>query len=214
MLKYKEKDYEPDGIIFDVDGTLWDSTDIVARSWNVALEECGFKIKVTAERLKGLFGLPMYDIMKDIIPEATLEEFKHFEQVCNAYEEDFLRQESGILYPSISETIIALSEKYPLFIVSNCQSGYIELVMMHLGIEKYIKDHVCPGDSGLLKADNIRLISKRHGLKAPVYVGDTHMDADACRDADVPIIFAAYGFGQVREPAAVIESPGELLELL
>ena len=28
-----------DGIIFDVDGTLWDSTEAVARSWNQAIEE-------------------------------------------------------------------------------------------------------------------------------------------------------------------------------
>ena len=28
-----------DSIIFDVDGTLWDSTDIVARAWNRILEQ-------------------------------------------------------------------------------------------------------------------------------------------------------------------------------
>ena len=45
-----------------------------------------------------------------------------------------------------------------------------------------------------------------------VYVGDTQGDADACREAGVPMVYAAYGFGDVKEPWAVIQSMGELLE--
>ena len=45
-----------DGIIFDVDGTLWDSTPIVAESWTQAVLECGIKDRiVTAGELKQLF---------------------------------------------------------------------------------------------------------------------------------------------------------------
>ena len=49
-----------DGIILDVDGTLWDSTPIVAGAWTRAVQEGGVpKRIVTADELKGLFGRTM-----------------------------------------------------------------------------------------------------------------------------------------------------------
>ncbi|MBQ7562838.1 MAG: HAD family hydrolase [Lachnospiraceae bacterium] len=202
-----------DGIIFDVDGTLWDSTPVVEKAWNAALSDKGHpELSVTADRLKGLFGLPMLDIIEDIIPNSTLREREEFLPVCSRYEFRYLEEESGIVYPGLREALSALKEKgIPLYIVSNCQSGYIELLFRKTGISEYFLDHICPGDTGKFKADNIRIIKERYGLKAPVYVGDTQMDADACKEAGVPIVYAAYGFGSVREPDLVIEAPKDLI---
>lgn len=212
-MLYKGMEYKADAIMFDVDGTLWDSTEVVAESWNRALKDTGHSLTVDAKRLKGLFGLPMADIFKDIIPEATREEFEQFEDLCNRYEEEQLEAEPGYIYEGIVDAIRVLSEKYKLFIISNCQSGYIEIVMKHLGIEEYITDYTCPGDSGLLKAANIRMMAQKHELKYPVYVGDTRMDEIACNDADVPIVFASYGFGKTEAPIAEISSPKDLLKI-
>ena len=45
-----------DSIIFDVDGTMWDSTDIVARSWNEYLQNnTSVEACLTAKQLKRLF---------------------------------------------------------------------------------------------------------------------------------------------------------------
>ena len=44
-----------DSIIFDVDGTIWNSTDVVAQAWNEVLEKEKIDIRVTADQLKGLF---------------------------------------------------------------------------------------------------------------------------------------------------------------
>lgn len=64
-----------DGIIFDVDGTLWDSTEIVAGAWNQAIIEEGITdVHLTGEILKGLFGKTMDVIAKNILPEATEEQ--------------------------------------------------------------------------------------------------------------------------------------------
>ncbi len=202
-----------DGIIFDVDGTVWDSTPIVEEAWNAALEEAGYAERVTADRLKGLFGLPMDDIIADILPQATAEERAKFAPYCFKYEHDYLAVRGGIVYEGFGEMLEELSKKYPLFIVSNCQAGYIELMLKKTGFGPYIKDHLCPGDTNLLKADNIRLISERNGLKHPIYVGDTQMDANACKDAEVPIVFCAYGFGSVEEPEYVVNSPMEILDI-
>jgi len=203
-----------DGIIFDVDGTFWDTTFIVEKAWNAALDEMGLShIRVTAEQLKGLFGLPMDVIIENIMPEQEKAVQEAYLPLCSKYEFDYLEKEMGRLYPDFEETLDGLSKKYPLFIVSNCQSGYIEMFLEKTGFGKYFKDYVCPGDSGLLKAGNISLIAERNGLKAPVYVGDTQMDANACKEAGVPIVHARYGFGTVEEPDYVIDRPIELLEL-
>ena len=58
----------------------------------------------------------------------------------------------------------------------------------------------------MLKADNISKIVEDYHLEAPVYVGDTAGDALACKEAKVPMIYAAYGFGEVEKPDAVIGS--------
>ena len=204
-----------DGVIFDVDGTLWDSTDVVKDAWNRAFIDSGYEDpKITADRLKGLFGLPMEDIIKDVFPEGTKEEIAKLTPVIYGNEDRYLDEHGGKLYPKIIETIEKLSAKVPVFIVSNCQEGYIELFMRKTGCEAFIKDHLCPGDTGLLKADNIRKIVEDHGLKAPVYVGDTVMDRDACDKAGCPFIYARYGFGDVDGAEYVIDSPEELVEML
>lgn len=202
-----------DGIIFDVDGTIWDSTPVVEDAWNEAFRAAGYNVEVTAKRLQGLFGLPMDDIIKDIIPEATEQERLRFAPFCFKAEHDYIAERGGVVYDGIEDMLKILSEKYPLFIVSNCQAGYIELMLEKTGFGKYFKDHLCPGDTDLLKADNIKLICERNAIKNPVYVGDTQMDANACKEAEVPIVFAAYGFGNVAEPAYVINTPMELTKI-
>ena len=203
-----------DGVIFDVDGTLWDSTPVVEQAWNQALIDSGITdVVITADQLKGLFGLPMMEIIDNVLPNATKQQKLDYKPLCYRYESEYLSRTPGILYPRLEEALAALAKRHPLFIVSNCQEGYIELFFEKTGFGHYFVDHVCPGDTGLLKADNIRLIAKRHHLAHPVYIGDTQMDADACRDAGVPIVFASYGFGSVREPDAVIAEPMDLCGL-
>lgn len=204
-----------DGIIFDVDGTLWDSTDIVKDAWNNAIIDSGMPHPhITADRLKGLFGLPMDDIIKDVLPKATKEERDKLTPVIYSYEDKYLDEKGGATYPYIIETIKELSEKIPVFIVSNCQAGYIELFMRKTGCSEYISDHICPGDTNLFKADNIKMIVERHELKNPLYVGDTIMDFDACRQASCPFCFARYGFGEVREAELVIDEPKDLIKMI
>ena len=98
--------------------------------------------------------------------------------------------------------------------MSNCHAGYIELFLKKTGYGKYFMDHVCPGDTDLLKADNIRYITKKHGLTDPIYVGDTHMDEEASRQAQVRFVFAAYGFGHSIAPDLTIYCPEDLISAI
>ena len=204
-----------DGIIFDVDGTLWDSTYVVKDAWNKAIVDAGYEDpQITADTLKGLFGLPMDDIIKAIMPELTLDERNAIAPIVFEYEHEFLEKRVGELYPKIIQVMRRLAEEMPVYIISNCQAGYVELFMRKTGIEDIIKAHYCPADTGLLKAGNIKKMINEYNIKYPIYVGDTSMDHKACLEAGCPFMYAEYGFGETEEPDYVVKSPADILKVL
>ena len=192
-----------ENIIFDVDGTLWDTTKTVADSWNHAVETLGYPpAGITGEQLKNEFGKTMDVIAEDLFPHLPLPERDVLMEACCRYEDEFLeRLDIPPLYPDIRETIAALSGTHRLFIVSNCQSGYIELFLRKTGLEKYITDIECFGNTKKTKGENIRLVMDRN--------------VPGSAQAGIPFIFASYGFGQVAEKdcLASISSIRELPEL-
>ncbi|MGL6197545.1 MAG: HAD family hydrolase [Lachnospiraceae bacterium] len=203
------------GIIFDVDGTLWDSTKEVAKSWNKAIREQSQIDKViTVEELKRQFGKPTPQIMIELFPALPDEERERLSEQLYLYENKWVETAPCIVYEKVPETIKKLSERYPLFIVSNCQSGYIEAFLKNTNLGQYIKDFTCHGDTGKPKGDNIRILIERNGIKEAIYVGDTQGDADAAKAAGVPMIYAAYGFGQVEDECVTIHAFEELLDLV
>ena len=203
-----------DGIIFDVDGTLWDSTDSVAESWNLALREhSSLDLVITGDILSRLFGKTMTEIADAVFPTLGPEERMNLLDICYDYENRYLETHPGTVYPDALDTLRLLSEKYPLFIVSNCQKGYIEAMMKSCGMEPYIRDHLCFGETGQPKSVTIRLLMERNDLNDVVYVGDTQGDADACRDAEVPFIFASYGFGDVPNAEQKINKLSDLCDI-
>lgn len=207
-----------DGLILDVDGTLWDSTGIVAQAWTQAVRDSGFPdFKVTADSLKGLFGKTMEVIAGEMLPWLPQKERDAVMERCCEYEHRALEEdECRICYPGVKDLIRDLSERIPVFIVSNCQSGYIELFLEKTGLGPYVKDTECYGNTRRGKGENIGMVVKRNHLQNPVYVGDTKGDLSAAKEAGVPFIYASYGFdGSVdtAQAAAVISGFSDLAGL-
>lgn len=205
-----------DGIIFDVDGTLWDSTEICALGFNRAIDRLLGKDypRTNADQLKTLFGKTTAGIGAGLFPDRSPQEQVDFTLECIREEMVCLREEAPLPYPGIPEAVRELSKRYPLFIVSNCEQGYIELFMESSGLTSYFTDHLSLGDTGHVKKDNIEEIIRRNHLKNAVYIGDVQGDADSAHGAGIPIIYAAYGFGKIKDAEYTIQSPLELLDIL
>lgn len=199
-----------DSIIFDVDGTLWDSTELVAEAYNQTFEQEGVDVHVTADVIRSLCGKPMDAFFDHLLPNESSERKAMLGEKAIETENALLEQKSPVYYPEVKETMEKLAKKVPLFIVSNCQKGYIELVLKWADLGPVVQDYLCFGDTGTSKGQTILTLMKRNNLKKSIYVGDIQGDADACREAGIPIIYCKYGFGTIEEPYAVISEFKEL----
>ena len=107
-----------------------------------------------------------------------------------------------------------LAKKYPLYIVSNCQVGYIETFLETMDLKEIFLDFEDYGRTGLPKGRNIQILMERAQLDDAVYVGDTQGDYEATVLAQIPFIFAQYGFGEVKEATLQIQNFSQLLSLV
>lgn len=200
-----------DGILLDLDGTLWDSSEGVVIGFNRMLSRHpGLREPVTREEIAGIMGVQAPQAAKKLFPGLPEKEGLAMLTECFQDEIAALSQGGSTLYPGVRETLEKLSGRCFLGIVSNCQEGYIPCFFAAHSLEPFFSDYEYSGRTRLLKGENIRLVMERNGLKNPVYVGDTQLDADAARLAGIPFVFAAYGFGRADHADYTIRSFSEL----
>ena len=203
------------GLIFDMDGTLWDSSENVAESWNEKLKELGYSEKVvTQQDIMGVMGLTMDKLADIIFSEYPNDVRMELLEQCGNNENSYLLRHGANLYPDLEKTLIRLKEKYPLYIVSNCQSGYIESFLEHYGFGKYFDDIECFGNNLKVKGENIALVMERNGLDKAWYIGDIQGDHDSAVQAGAEFIHAKYGFGTIKENVPELLKFSDLPELM
>lgn len=205
-----------DGILFDLDGTLWDSTEIICKTWNIVLSKYPNvrKEAITVEELEKCMGLQLPVIGKKLFPKANEKTRNELMDLCCSLECEYLAKEGGKLYPDLENTLSALCKKYKLFIVSNCQKGYIESFFAGHNTTKYFTDYICAEDTGLSKGENNKIIIERNNIKNAIYIGDTQGDKDSAIVANIPFVFAEYGFGAVDGYDYKINKFSDLLNIL
>ena len=204
-----------ESLIFDIDGTLWDSTALVAKGYNRHMCRIGLEhLQVTADQLKTLFGRTMTEIADVLFAEIEIPRRYEIMEACMAEEHVVLEEDPcHIAYPEVKETLEKLHESHRLFIVSNSQSGYPQLCIEKMGLEGLIIDHLCFGDTGTPKGETIRRLMEKNGIENAAYIGDTQGDLEASEDAGIPFIFCAFGFGDPDHYFAKIHQFEDLLKL-
>lgn len=201
-------------ILFDLDGTLWHTSDVILPIWNEVLKNHPETTKqITLDEMNSYMGKTIEQIASIMLPELSEENGINIIKECCAVEVPYLEKSGGHLYKNLEEVLRALSGKYFLGIISNCQCGYIESFLKAHKLEKYFSDFEMSGRTQLTKGENISLVIKRNGIDSAFYVGDTIGDQIASKDANVPFVFAEYGFGNTENPKYIIHTFSELLEI-
>ncbi|MFV3408783.1 HAD family hydrolase [Bdellovibrio bacteriovorus] len=187
---------EIDSVIFDLDGTLWDTCQSCADAWNLVIKRNGISYRqIVADDVRRVTGKPHNVCIQETFSDLTQAQINLLIKETEVTDNEVIEQQGGDLYPGVILGLRQLAKKFPLFIVSNCPAGYIEMFIRLNGLEDIFKDHECWGNTGNVKASNISDLVERNNLKSPIYVGDTQGDADAAAACGLPFYFVEYGFG-------------------
>ena len=204
-----------ESLIFDIDGTLWDSRALVAEGYNIQLCREGLDHLCTnAAVLKTLFGKTMTDIADALLATIPAPERYDLMERCMATQNIYLQDNPcEIAYPGVKETLVELAKHHRLFIVSNSNCGYPELCMEKMGVTELFSGHLCFGDTGAHKGVTIRRLMEQHNITSACYIGDTQGDMEATEMAGLPFVYCTYGFGTVERYYKKIDKFEELLDL-
>lgn len=200
---------EKKGIIFDLDGTLWDACAVMSTAWNNYIRKnepalAAQGIASTEDIMRKSCGKTMIQLADILLGELPPGERYAISDACWDYVVRYIGQHGGEPFPQMRNTLEKLKEEgYHLYIVSNGQAGYIQDFMRLTGTADLFEDTEDFGTTKLEKGKNIELVMKRNKVDRAVYVGDTVMDAQAAAQAGIPFIHAAYGFGEVPGAEAV-----------
>lgn len=133
--------------------------------------------------------------MAHLIPEHAGD--SRFLELLDENERTMMPVLGGKLYPGVTETLTALYERIPLFMVSNCGADGLDNFLDYTHLRPLFKDWLTHGGTGLNKGENIAAIIKKYNLQHAYYVGDTRTDALSAHQAHAGMIWARYGFGNL-----------------
>jgi len=198
-------------IIFDLDGTLWDPTEVSMEAWRRACVLHGVDPKVLVRsNFASAYGHPAYEVATVVLPHVDPRLRQLVLDTANDYENQLIPRRLGKLFEGVPEVLSRLARTKCLYLCSNCQSGYIEAFTGTYGLEGLFAGSICASDTGLDKVANLRALLERHALADAVMVGDMESDREAARLNGIPFIHAGYGFGTSTTEEISIASLAEL----
>lgn len=210
--------------VFDLDGTLVDSSTDLADAGNALLELYGRPALPSAE-IVAMVGDGARELVRRLLAAAGLEVSLDdaLSQFLECYDERLLA--TTIPYDGMISTLDRLAPRTRLAVLTNKPQAATDRLLEGLGLRQYFSD-VIGGDTPYgRKPDPAGLFALLARADVPtedaLLVGDSMNDLLVAEAAGIPMCFARYGFGyrQVAEEdrlraAHSIDTPEELIDLV
>jgi len=202
-------------IIFDFDGTLADTIDILLSITNRLSAEFGFK-SATKEELAQLSNLNSWQILQ----YSGISIFK-FPLLIRRLKAELHSEVPNIqLFPGIKEVLLELKKRgFQLGIITSNSRENVLGSLEKNGLQDTFTFIYSGSTFGKHKVINKWLRIENIHTEKVVYVGDEVRDIDAAKKTGIKVIAVGWGFNSqealaAQNPDFLIERPQELIEIM
>jgi len=180
-------------ILFDLDGTLIDSTEAIVQSFGVAFEHFDSQ-KPTRDEVVKHIGHPL-----EYMFEKLGVDIDHIDAHVSRYKQNYqlISKDMTLLLPDASKAIELASKHARLGVVTTKTGSYSKIILEHLGVMKYFEI--------LIGRENVEfpkphpepiLRAMSHFGDAEFWmIGDTTMDIEAAKSANIKSVAVLCGYG-------------------
>lgn len=202
-------------IIFDFDGTLADTIDILLSITNRLSAEFGFK-SATKEELAQLSNLNSWQILQ----YSGISIFK-FPLLIRRLKAELHSEVPHIqLFPGIKEVLLELKKRgFQLGIITSNSRENVLGTLEKNGLQDTFTFIYSGSTFGKHKVINKWLRIENIHTEKVIYVGDEIRDIDAAKKTGIKVIAVGWGFNSpqalaAQNPNFLIERPQELIEIM
>ena len=209
-----------ESILFDLDGTIIDSSKGIFASILYALEKLGLE-PLSPEVLRTFVGPPLLESFLNLGLSETMAA-----QAVTYYRELYKKEAVYMVdpYDEIEATLAQLSRTKRLFLATSKPEVFAKQILEHLGFAKYFEG-IYGADLEGLRTEKAAVIayalatSQLEDIASLVMVGDRKHDISGAKVHGLASIGVLYGFGDQAELQAagadeIVQTPKELLALL
>lgn len=200
-------------IIFDMDGTLVDSSFAMTQSVNYVRAKLGLA-PIHKEELEYYINQPDQNL-----PRIFYNTQEYDPNHRSLFREHYMATstQSITLYPDVKEMLAFMKERAILCVATNASDYFARHMLEHLNIVHYFQ--------GIVGANNVpepkpnpqmlELLMDNAGVmkERSMLVGDSIKDEQAAENADIPFIFAGWGYGKSETASMRAHSIHELIAL-
>jgi pyrophosphatase PpaX len=209
---------ELEGVLFDFDGTLIDTTALIRESFRVTAAEF-LGEPPEDEVLFAHVGIPLKSQMELLAPGRGDEMVSFYREHNHAHHDELARP-----FPHVEAVLSELSSRgMPMAVVTSKGRVAVDLGTRLIGLERYVPDVFTSDDVEVHKPDPhpLRHAAEHLGLDLTrcIYLGDSPHDVAAARDGGAIAVAALWGMFErdrilAERPDYVLDDIDQLLELI
>lgn len=181
-------------IIFDMDGTLWNTVDTTLEAANIIANKYDEVKEFTIDTIEKGMGLSTKENAANYMPYLDEEKAIYYLKKITEENLKIINDKGAHIYDGVIETIKTLSKKYKLGIVTNSNDDYAKLFLKVSNLDDYFTDYMGAASYNITKGEAIKLMCKNNNEPNSFYVGDIKKDMIATNEAGITFIHAKYGF--------------------
>jgi len=186
-------------ILFDLDGTLIDSTEAILESFDYSFKELGLDL-YDAKKIKSLIGYPL-----DIMYEKLGVEDRLIDEIIKAYKSNYrlISREKTTLLPNAKEALELAANEARLGIVTTKTARYSKELLEHMGVMEYFEVLIGREDVEFPKPHAQPVLKALEFMGAQkdgaCLIGDTVLDLKSAKNADIKPVAVTCGYGEKEE---------------